>query len=326
MKVFGAELDRTTLDRLVPDVNAIGGIRHFREENGAGSGQRVIRIESGGGLSVELLPDRTCDIGMVWCMGIPFGWAGPMGAGQPRALGSNSPLSGMMTTCGFDHIRQPETDRGRAFPLHGAMMHQPASILSAEPQWTGDDCVYTVRAVATQFALDSGTVRLLRSVRVPLGGQSLSVCDEVTVLAGTLPLMAMYHINFGFPLAGPNSRLLLGDQDVTDGCIGTDGIWTRSAGLGPTSATLLAHAGTGSPSVRIRWDAAQLPILQTLRNAGPGINLICLEPASHERMPRSELRSRGLLVDAPRGTTISYRLDFDFTSGLPVEALRYKVR
>ena len=315
-RLFGRDLTRAELDALVPDIARLAGIRTLREENGPGAGQRLIRIESGGGLTVEILPDRTCDLGMVWCGGIPFGWAGPIGAGAPATMGANTPLSGMLTTCGFDHIRQPVMDEGRDYPQHGSMIHQPATVLRAAPVWEGDTCTFRVTAEATQFALDRGAVRLHRTIGVPLGGQTLSVCDEVTVLSRAIPLMAMYHLNFGYPLAGPESRLTFGGQDLTDPCLGTDGIRTRPSGHGPVTATLAAAAHEGAARVDVTWDADHLPVFQTLRNAAPGINLTCLEPATHDRQTRAELRVRGLLDPAPAGTQLRFRLDFSFHPGL----------
>jgi Domain of unknown function (DUF4432) len=317
MRLFGKERSREELARLVPDITRLAGIRQLREENGAGSGQRLIRIESGGGLSVELFPDRTCDIGQVWCDGTPFCWTGPIGAATPAVLRGSTPLSGLMTACGFDHIRQPESDDGGHYPQHGSMMHQPATILAAEAMWKGDNCTFRVSAEATSFTLERGAVRLRRTIEVPLGGRSLRLNDEVTVLAGALPLMAMYHVNLGFPLAGPDSRLTLSGDDVTDACLGSDGVRTCPAGHGIAAAELAGGPNVDAPRFALSFDADALPVFQTLRNMAPGINLICLEPATHERLPRAELRKQGLLDPLPAGTVRRFALDFHFHPGGP---------
>ncbi len=309
-RIFGALHSREDLARRVPDITRLAGIRHFREEGGPGAGTRVIRIESGGGLSVELLPDRCCDIGQVWCNATPFSWNGLIGIGDPARLAGNSPLAGLMTTCGFDHIRQPVEDDGLFWPKHGSMMHQPATILSAAPVWSGDDCVFEVVAEAALFDFDRGGMRLRRRVTVPLGGQSLSVRDEVTVTAGALAIMAMYHINLGYPLAGPDSLLTLNGEDVTDPAISSDGVRTRPAGTGIAEARL--SQGKDGPAFTVSFDTGELPVFQTLRNAADGVNLVCLEPASHERLPRAELRRRGDLQPLPRGETRAFGVTMHF--------------
>jgi hypothetical protein len=228
-----------------------------------------------------------------------------------------------MSTCGFDHIRQPEIDDGVGYPLHGGMMHQPTTILAAGPEWQDEACVFRVVAEATQFSLERGTaIRLRRTITVPLGGRSLALADDVTVLSGALPVMAMYHVNLGFPLAGPDSRLRLGDADVTDAALGSDGVRTRPtrpgrgddapAGDGRVTASLAGSAAPDAPRFDLTFDAGALPVFQTLRNARPGINLTCLEPATHERLPRAELRRRGDLEAVPAGTTRRLALTMAF--------------
>ncbi|QJR20600.1 DUF4432 family protein [Pelagibacterium halotolerans] len=311
MDLFGRQFSRDEIDALCPDITRLAGIRQFREDNGPGSGQRVIRIESGGGLGIELLPDRTCDIGQVWCNGTPFGWIGPIGTPDPSRLRGNQPLSGLMSTCGFDHIRQPEEEGGTQFPQHGSMMHQASTIVAAGPVWEEENCVFRVVAECTQFALDRGGMRLCRTIDVPLGGQSLTLVDEVTVLIKPQPLMAMYHINLGYPLAEPESHLVLDGADLTGECLAQDGVLTRAAGNGRVT-TSLSSPRTGA-QFSVTFDADQLPVFQTLRNSTPGINLVCLEPATHERRTRAELRRDSALQPASVGAKKRFEIGMHFT-------------
>jgi hypothetical protein len=312
-ELFGVSVSPAELDALVPGLAPLVGVRHFREDNGPGAGQRIIRIDNGGGLAVELLPDRTCDIGQVWCGAVPYGWMGPMGVTPRAAIGTNTALSGLMTTCGFDHIRQPESVGGIDYPLHGSMMHQPASILSAGIVEESGSHHVRVVAEAVQFSLSQGGMRLRRTVSIPLGKRELILTDEVTVLSVPQPVMAMYHINLGFPLSGPGSRLLLADQDVTDPCIATDGIRTRPAGEGRMRAQLLG--ASDDALFAVEFEGSELSVFQTLRNSRPGVNLICIEPASHERLPRRELFESGALVATLPGDTKRFHLRMAFGKG-----------
>lgn len=307
-EIFGHRLDRKAIDRLIPDLFKIAGVRHYREDNGPGTGQRIIRIESGGGLSVELFPDRTCDIGQVWCGKTPFGWVGPIGAGTPSALGANQPLSGLMSTCGFDHIRQPEAP----FPMHGSMRHQPATISLAGPVEVEGQWRFRVMAEATQFSLDRGGMRLHRTIDVPLGGRTILVEDRVTVLAKPQPIMAMYHINLGFPLAGPNSVLMLDRNHIGRDTLQRDGIVVNPSPPGPTTAELRSDSRKEAELFRLEYDGRQLAFFQTLRNGGEGINLICLEPATHPRLSRAELEGQGLLASFPVGHTQRFSIAMTF--------------
>lgn len=311
--LFGVSVSREELDALVPSLWPLVGVRYFREDNGPGAGQRILRIDNGGGLSIELLPDRTCDLGQVWCGAIPFGWMGPIGIATPAALGRNSSLAGLMTTCGFDHIRQPDSDGGVDYPLHGSMMHRPATILAAGLVEDEGTTLVRVVAEATQFSLATGGMRLHRTISVPVGGRHIDVEDVVSVLSLPQPIMAMYHINLGFPLAGPDSRLTLGGEDVTDPCISGDGIRTRPSGGGLVRSEL--SGSPNGPSFVVEFDGDQLPVFQTLRNARAGTNLICIEPASHERRLRADLRRAGALSSATPGASRRFRLRLSFHPG-----------
>lgn len=313
--LFGHHLSRADLARLLPDLSQLAGFRHFTVDDGPGRGMRVLQIDSGGGLRIDLLPDRACDIGQVWCNDLPFCWINPMGTPAPKVVGANTSLSGLMSTCGFDHIRQPETDEGRRYPLHGGMMHAPARILSTEILWRGDECTFCVRAEATQFVLDRGTIRLERQIEVPLGGTSLRLCDEVRMLSGRMPIMAMYHINLGFPLVTPESTVVLGGQDITPDCMAESDIRVRSSIAGTTEVRLAGGKSPQGPTFTVRYDGNALPYLQTLRNGADGINLFCIEPATHDRVSRAELRKRGALTAAESGGASTFRLELNFDCG-----------
>lgn len=318
VRLFGRRLSRADVMRLLPDLSQLAGIRQFTVEDGPGRGMRVLQIDSGGGLRVDLLPDRTCDIGQVWCNAIPFCWINPMGTAAPKAAGANNALSGLLSTCGFDHIRQPETDEGTSYPLHGRMMHVPAQVTSTETVWSGDECVFRVTAEATQFTLERGAIRLRRRIEVPLGGVSLRLHDEVEVLSGRMPVMAMYHINLGFPLVSPDSTVALGGKDITGDCMKESDIRVRRSGPGMTEVRLASGTGPQAPAFMVSYDGDALPYLQTLRNKADGINLFCIEPATHDRVPRAELRKRGALTAVEQGSVSAFRLELGFDCGRSV--------
>ena len=306
------------LDMPAPDAEELRratGIRQMRIENGPASGQRLIRIDNASGLAVELWPDRGLDIGQVWLAGVPFGWMGPIGMSDAARLRGNQPLSGLLTTCGFDHIRQPEQDGTLSFPLHGHIVHQPATILTAALIEEGDQPLFRVEAEVGQFRLDAGALRLRRRIEVPLLGRGLRLYDEVRVVSVEMPIMAMYHVNLGYPLAGPGMRLRLNDQDVTEDALGTDGVQTRRAAAGAGRAEAWLHAPGDQCRFGLRFDPEVLPVFQTLRNSAPGINLVCLEPATHERKPREALRAAGCLPASKTGQTHRFDLDLCFGVG-----------
>lgn len=312
--LFGQSFTKQELDCVFPDLSQVAGFRKLAVEDGSGRGMRLLQIDSGGGLRIDLLPDRSCDIGQVWCDNIPFGWIGPMGTAAPYAVRANTALSGLMATCGLDHIRQPESDEGRSYPLHGNMMHMRSEVTGTDVVWDGDECLFRVKTQVTQFQLNQGAIRLHRQIDVPLGGRSLTISDRASVLAGDLPVMAMYHINLGFPAVTQDSTLLFNGEDISRDCLSQNGIEVR-----PSDATRceveLSATKSGGARFRLNYDGDELPFLQTLRNADEGINLFCIEPATHDRLPRHQLRESGALVPTPRGGSHLFHLEMQFDSG-----------
>ena len=311
--LFGQAFTKQELGRVFPDLMQVAGFKKLSVDDGSGRGMRLLQIDSGGGLRIDLLPDRCCDIGQVWCNNIPFGWISPMGMPAPYSIGANNALSGLMATCGFDHIRQPETDEGRNFPLHGNMMHMPATIIATDTIWDGDECLFRIKAEVTQFNLNYGAIRLQRHIYVPLGGRSLVVSDRVTVLSGDLPVMAMYHINLGFPAVTAASTVSLNGADISNDCLSENAIKVRPSDAAISEVKLTA--ADGGAHFRLKYDGRKLPFLQTLRNGREGINVFCIEPATHDRLSRKELREAGALTATARGGSHNFQLELFFDSG-----------
>lgn len=65
--LFGQSFTKQELGRVFPDLLHVAGFKKLTMDDGAGRGTRLQQIDSGGGLRVDLLPDRCCDIGQVWC-------------------------------------------------------------------------------------------------------------------------------------------------------------------------------------------------------------------------------------------------------------------
>ena len=307
--LFGQDFTRADLERLCPDVERLFGLEAYTVSDGPARGTRSLRLEAGAGLRVELLPDRLCDIGAVWCDDVPFHWAGPAGAARAGTAGTGTTLYGLMQTCGFDHIRQPETVEGVAYPLHGGMLHLPARLRSASVEWHGDDPCFVIRARATHHSLGGAVLDLDRRISIPWGKRSVDLRDRLRVRGAPIPVMAMYHANFGFPLAGEGASLALDGEDLTGVTLAGDGIATHPVEPGPKTARLTGPTGS---TVEMTFDGAHFPVFQVLRDYRAGTNLICLEPASHHRRPRHVLLEEGALTPAAPGEVLTFGTRFRF--------------
>ena len=284
-QIFRTAARPEDLRALVGDPAQIAGIRRMRFDDGPETGSRLIQIRNAAGLCVELLPDRCLDIGQVWLAGIPLAWVGPNGL-PPGSSGLtlDAALGGLMVTCGFDHVRQPETHDGRHYPLHGSMALRAARVIMAGSVGCGADAAFAVEAEVCQSSLMQPTFRLRRRITVPFAENRIAVDDHVSV-SDAAPVFALYHVNLGFPLIGASTRVF---------CAGKD----RPDLLAPEPQTRVEAAPADSYSIRVEAgcvalemaiDGRQLPWLQTHRRAETGLNLFCIEPVTHDRKPRAAL-------------------------------------
>lgn len=318
-------IDIPALRARIGDWSQIAGARRVTLEDGQGRGQRLIEVETGGGLSFDVLPDRTLDLGQARFRGVPIAWMGPNGYRSPWLPGvpehGFSPmergLAGLMTTCGFEHARLPvRRERPPGFleanhPLHGSIPFTPADDVNASLVRDEGGLAVRVEGRVTQFVLDGPSYELRRTIRAPVGAAIIDVADAVTNIGfAPAPLMALYHFNFGWPAVADGARF---EQR------GADGVWRGGAltGLGCEPARSvycvpsetrddgLAAARLAGPHVvvEIGYDGAALPFLQSWRRSEPSLNVFSIEPVTHRLAPRAELEATGEVRTLAPGET-----------------------
>lgn len=294
--------------------------------DGAQRGVRVLELRSGGGLEAEVIVDRSFDLGRVALGGTTVSWHGHGGyrnaalvdpfaeAGQGWLTG----MSGLLMTCGFDHIRQPEEEPafdaplhptpGIAYPLHGGGAQQPARLVGYGIDEGGDRPTIWAEGEVTQSMMFRGALRLHRRIEMPLGGRGLSLTDTVTNIGPTpRPAMMLYHFNLGHPLVDRDSALSFdpaedlwqsGPHDprapfgeppevpVSELSVhrqaGQDG-WARCRLHNPESGL----------SAQVGYATDTLPYLQLLRVRGQGYNLVGIEPCTNRHRSRKDARDAG---------------------------------
>lgn len=289
-------------------------LRQLRLDGGPADGSRLIEVANAAGLTVDLLPDRCLDLGQVRLNGLPFAWVGPNGL-APAAPGEmDQALGGLMCTCGFDHIRQPEAQGGRRYPLHGSMSLRRAQV---EAACVGPDGSAEIRARVAHGIAGGASWTLLRRITIPADRAEIAIEDEVALRspADGDRVMALYHVNLGPPLVGPDTVVTVAGQPRPDLPGSAPGTFCEPA---PPGATVVeVGRGIGDARVLFRLEAAadQLPWLQFHRRIAPDGGLFCVEPATHDRRPRTELAPDG---PGPEGTVLRrFRLLLRFGHEMP---------
>lgn len=337
VEILGGNWSRRALRERVGDLAQIAGFRHVTLEDGQGRGQRVIEVDTGGGLCFDVLADRTLDLGQARFRGAPLAWIGPNGLRGPWSPGvaehGFSPMergiAGLLTTCGFENVRLPAGKPMRQGmlaahdPLHGSMPFTPAEQVSAREVWEGDDCLLRIEGRVTQFLLDGPSYELRRRIEAPLGAREIRIFDRIENIGvePTAP-MALYHINFGWPLVDDGARF-----EWRDGA----GAWSgrelprfsaepiRSVHIEPAlahggraAARIVPRPGADLPVVTVEFDPRNLPFVQSWRRTEPRINIFAIEPISHRLAGREELAASGDLEPLAPGDSIANSLTLSF--------------
>lgn len=294
---------------LVGDLRQVAGVRRIVLDDGPERGVRALAFSTGGGLEFWALADRSLDIGPLWHRGIPVAWQSPTGFRSPAlhdpegdgGRGFNRSFSGLIATCGLDHVRQPADGH----PLHGRLPFTPVRILAYGEDWERDEPILFCEGEVVQARYGGEALRLRRRIEAPVGGCEIRIADRVeNIGAAPSPQAILYHVNLGFPAIGPGTqvdldgRTLLGpirlpDPDDLPAAVSHDaGAHERA-----TCRVLTPGRDGGGFTVSLSFDTATLPHLQVWRDLRPNVGVLAVEPCTSAR--KADGRSGPEAVLAP---------------------------
>jgi hypothetical protein len=211
--ISGIPIDRAALRPLVGDLRQVASVRRIVLDDGPERGVRALAFSTGGGLDFWVLADRSLDIGPLWFQGMQLAWQAPTGFTSPsllnrlddRGRGVERLFSGLLMTCGLEHLRQP--DGG---VLHGHLPMTPARLASYGEDWDRPEPVLFCEGEMTQSRVNGEALRLHRRIEAPVGEAKLRIIDRVENLGPAAQSFGlMHHVNFGFPLVRDGTRVAL---------------------------------------------------------------------------------------------------------------------
>jgi len=326
-------VQRDELARRVGTLAQVARIDRFVEEEGPARGARRIRLVTGGGLEVEIHPDRAFDLGQVTYRGVPVAWMSPTGMASPHLaeIGGRGWLrtfgGGLLATCGLDSFGPATTDDGVDYPMHGRVGAVPGTLTRAEI--VGHELIVAGRV--RQTTVFGENLLLERTWSADLGGSTLrlrdTVINEGLVDAGH---MVLYHVNLGWPLLDERAQLDIPSREVTprdaDARSGA-GRWDqieqpqqgyREQVFGhDVRDSGIVHVSVDNPVVdtrlELRFDTETLPALHQWKMSGEGHYALGLEPVNVNTFSgRAGARAAGILPILKRGSSIDYSIDFVF--------------
>jgi hypothetical protein len=216
VRLWGREWTKRELLARVGDLSQVAGVERFTYEDSVRDGVRAARVRTGGGLDFTVLLSRGMDISHASYNGMPLAWISQTGEAHPHAFEPaergwlRSFYGGLVTTCGLSNAGMHNEDEGEALGLHGRISHSPAEETGAWTEWDGDEARVIVTGKLREARVFGENLRLRRRIVAPVGGAQLTIEDTVEN-AGfqTVPLMLLYHLNFGWPLVSEDTEIVV---------------------------------------------------------------------------------------------------------------------
>jgi hypothetical protein len=352
-EILGRPFTRQELARVVGDFSQVFGVELLTHGDGRERALRILRFCTGSGLSFDILVDRAMDLGGMNYRGIPVGWHSPAGFRSPwlheidaeDGLGWLRSFSGMMNTCGLDHIMGAVEDtaehycypdRARVFHnLHGRISYQPARLTGYGERWEDDRCFLYATGEVRQAAMYGENLLLDRRIEVEVGTDTIHYQDRVSNLGFyKTPHAMLYHLNLGWPvvdkgtcLIGPIKSTPFTAHDPEKAVTGPfeqtgpvanyyQQVYEHEVvpdAKGAARAALL-NRGFCSPSgetglaLEIAYGSGALPALFEWQNMQEGNYVVAMEPATVHGGARKDWQERGELQILGHGEFREYEL------------------
>lgn len=201
----------------IGDASQVGYVSSSTLDDGTQAGCRVLDVSPMGGIHCRVLVGRGLDLGPSWFEGYPLDWRSPVGfAASARSSGRpwlESFGGGLMTTCGPDNVGPDCVHEGVFYGLHGSHSSTPASQVSFDVDL--ESRLITVRGRIRHAAVFGPNLVIHRTITFTIGSGVVTLRDRI-VNDGhrSVPLMLLYHMNFGYPLVSPRSTIEIPSVDV----------------------------------------------------------------------------------------------------------------
>ncbi len=334
--LYQQSLSKRDLYARVSQLSQIGGVRSYTLNEGKAKGVDAFEVRTGGGLSYVVLPDRGLDITWAEYRGIPLGFLSKSGLAGPqyycpdKSIWGESFTGGLLTTCGLTQAGRSCVYQGRKFSTHGNISNIPAVHSGSFETWDGDDMVLGVRGTLLNGHLYRENLELNRTITSKLGENSIKIQDVITNNGfQKLPLMLIYHMNFGFPFVDQGTTVKLkalshqivseasddkiGDYRIMESPHPDNADVTYFHDLEPDSDGKVCctmenpHLHIG---ISLTWEKQQLWNFAEWKHLLPGDYVVGLEPCNNYILGVLQEEANDTLEYIEPGETRSFALEF----------------
>jgi hypothetical protein len=361
VELFGKTLTRRQTAARAGMLSQFAGVRLMTLADGVERGVRMLEFRTGTGLRFTALVDRALDIADCDYRGQSIGWHSPTGFRHPglhdyegeAGLGWARSFSGLMVTCGLDHVLGAEevpaenygypSRRTVRHALHGRIGAIPARLTGYGETWEGDRCVLWAEGLIQQSAMFAEDLHLHRRIEADVGGDVIRIHDRV-VNHGfrATPHMFFYHVNVGYPLLDEGSRYLAPIEDVVFAAHAGERYRAQKVGYRTVPAPIDAFGEQvwqheqgadviGEAPVAVVNDRlglgfevvtrkSQLPCLYEWQDFQSGHYALGIEPSTHHVLGDRFARERGEMIWLDHGEGRNYDMTLRVVAG--ADALR----
>lgn len=366
--LYGRTLTRRQVAERSGMLSQFAGVRLMTLGDGVERGVRMLEFRTGAGLRFTALVDRALDIADCEYKGQAIGWHSPSGFRHPglheyegeKGLAWARSFSGLLVTCGLDHILGPAEvpadtynypgKQSVAQSLHGRLSTIPARLTGYGETWNGDDCVLWAEGVVQQSAVFGEDLHLVRRIEADVGGTEIRIRDRVENHGfSRTPHMLFYHVNVGHPLVDEGARYVAPIRDVVWASHAGDDYRRQGVGYRTMPAPQMAFReqvwqhemaaddqgrvpvavlnearGLGFEMVTL---ASQLPCAYQWQNVQAGHYVLGIEPSTHHVLGNLAARERGEMIWLEHGDSRAYEATFRILDGAPaLEKARQRIQ
>lgn len=329
--------DEQLLRRKIGDLNSVCGWKDYLFNDGPARGVRAFDLVNGRGIGMTVLADRGLDVSGLTYKGHQMSVQSKTGIKSPFSYQEDGVYGflkqfyvGMLTTCGLTYAGAPNVDEGQSLGLHGPFNNIPASRVSAEMAYEGEEAVIRLSGEIRQSAVFSDNLVMKRVIRLQTERDAVHIEDTVENQGFfDSPLMILYHINFGYPMLDAGAKIYSSASNISprDGNA-AKGLprWNEMeepAALRPEEcffhtgfkkdAFTLLHNERLGIAAAVRFDPEALPMLCEWKNMREGDYALGLEPGNFTAPGRAAARKDGSLILLQPGERRTFRVSLEFT-------------
>lgn len=340
---LGREYDAQSLRQHCGSTEQLARITSYELNDGRERGVRCLDFRTGSGFNFTVVPERAMDIAFAEYRGRNLAWMSntgivapqyyePAGWGWIRGF-----FGGLLTTCGLVNVGVPDTHHNEPIGAHGRISHTPATNISYDTFWVGDELHLVARGEVREVRLPHTNLLLRRTIHAIAGERSLQIRDRVLNEAHEkTPHQMLYHVNAGFPIVSATSHLVSATRILTprdDASADAKELFRMCQGPTPNytekvyyhqlvalkdglfAAAVVNPELDGGTGLYVKWDSRTLPTLVQWKMMGEGMYVVGIEPSNTYGIGMERMRALGLLKTLAPQEEVEYRVEIGVLSG-----------